>query len=44
MLRIYGIYRRVFPEQEINRKERKDHKELQTTVLFILCGLEKRVL
>jgi hypothetical protein len=44
MLHIYGVYRRVSPEQEINRKERREHKELQPTVLFTLCGLEKRVL
>jgi hypothetical protein len=44
MLKDYGVYRRVLPEQEINRKERRDHKELQPTALFPLCDLEKRVL
>ena len=25
----YGVYRRVLPEQKINRKEHREHKELQ---------------
>jgi hypothetical protein len=41
MLKDHGVYGRVLPEQEINRRE---HKELQPTVLFPLCGLGKKVL
>jgi hypothetical protein len=34
MLHIYGVYLKVLGEREINRKERREHKELQSTVLF----------